>query len=286
MHLVSPNRQNHNKNHEFSLILFSHRIASLLIIQEFWKYFVIADYAATLTPLIDKPEDEHLELMAINGRDFRSNVTKDISGKPWHDDRKERYVIRCVRPTKCEKILTNTCFGAKIPYKFTSVELSEEGSQENSVKKLKQLEALQNVPKCWAVIQVNFKSFFFFSNHKVFLELIWHIIILFVCWLQPFLCSVYIPKCTQSKGKEYVYLPSYEMCRITTEPCRILYDTDFFPKYLKCDEKVFPCKNCSNDVRDMKFTTVTSQCMSPLITTDSSINHYPGKLFIFLLLLY
>lgn len=136
----------------------------MLIIQEFWICFVIADSS----PLNDKPEDEHLDLVPINGRDFRSNITKDTSGKPWLDDRKERYVIRCVRPTKCEKLISNTCFGAKIPYKFTSVELSEEGSQENSVKKLKQLEALQNVPKCWTAIQVNiYLSFFFFLRMKI-----------------------------------------------------------------------------------------------------------------------
>lgn len=67
------------------------------------------------------------------------------------------------------------------------------------------------------------------------------------------------------------------MCHVTAEPCRVLYDTDFFPNYLKCDEKVFPCKNCSNDVREMKFTTISSQCISPLVATDSVINYYPGK---------
>lgn len=90
------------------------------------------------------------------------------------------------------------------------------------------------------------------------------------------MCAVYLPKCTRIKGKDYVYLPSYEMCQVTVEPCRILYKTDFFPSYLKCDEKVFPCKNCSNDVRDMKFTTISSQCVSPLVATDSAINYFPG----------
>ncbi|XP_031627808.1 protein smoothened [Contarinia nasturtii] len=194
--------------------------------------------------LVEKPEDEQLDLLSINGRDFLSNITKDISGKPWHDDREQNYIIRCLRPAKCERIQTNTCFGSKIPYKYTSGQLSEEGNQESNIKKLNQLEALRNVPKCWEVIQ-------------------------------PFLCAVYLPKCTKSKGKEYVYLPSYEMCQATVEPCRVLYDTDFFPSYLKCDEKVFPCKNCSNDVREMKFTPISSQCISPLVATDSAINYYP-----------
>lgn len=79
------------------------------------------------------------------------------------------------------------------------------------------------------------------------------------------------------KGREYVYLPSFEMCRVTSEPCRILYDTDFFPPNLKCDRKIWSCDNCRNDVREVKFNAM-GQCMSPLIPTESSINHYPGKL--------
>lgn len=136
-------------------LLVSLRIACLLIVHEFSKHIVFGDFTATISPLNDKPDDEYLDLVPINGRDFRSNITKEISGKPWHDDPKERFIIRCVRPTKCEKILNNTCFGGKIPYRFTSVELSDLGSQENSIKKLNQLEALRNVPKCWHVIQVS-----------------------------------------------------------------------------------------------------------------------------------
>lgn len=120
-----------------------------------------ADYSAGVLPsLIEKPEDEQLDLVAINGRDFLSNITKDISGKPWHDDREQNYIIRCLRPTKCERIQTNTCFGGKIPYKFTSGQLSEEGNQEHNLKKLAQLEALRNVPKCWEVIQVSISFVF------------------------------------------------------------------------------------------------------------------------------
>lgn len=76
------------------------------------------------------------------------------------------------------------------------------------------------------------------------------------------------------------------MCRVTLEPCRILYETDFFPQNLRCNEQVFPCKNCTNDVRDMKFNA-TGQCMAPLVSTESSINHYPGNsmsIFVILLL--
>lgn len=85
-----------------------------------------------------------------------------------------------------------------------------------------------------------------------------------------------MPKCTRSKGREYVYLPSDEMCRVTSKPCRILYEYDFFPPNLQCSKQVFPCRNCTNEVREMKFNA-RGQCISPLVPTESPLNHYPGK---------
>lgn len=113
----------------------------------------ITEFSPTLH---DKPEDDlELDLDPINGTttDFRINITVDLTGKPWYDDRKEHY--RCVRPAKCEKLQNSTCFGSKIQYKYTSIQLSDEESQENILKKLVQLEAFRNIPECWAVIQVD-----------------------------------------------------------------------------------------------------------------------------------
>lgn len=69
-----------------------------------------------------------------------------------------------------------------------------------------------------------------------------------------------------------VYLPSLEMCRITSEPCRILYNTSYFPEFLKCNETFFPSK-CNNDVREMKFNAV-GQCLAPLVQAESSTSYY------------
>lgn len=69
-----------------------------------------------------------------------------------------------------------------------------------------------------------------------------------------------------------VYLPSLEMCRITLEPCRILYNTSFFPKFLMCNNTFFPSR-CNNDVREMKFNGV-GQCISPLVHAESSASYY------------
>lgn len=93
--------------------------------------------------------------------------------------------------------------------------------------------------------------------------------------LQPFLCAVFAPKCERLKNRDMVYLPSLEMCRITMEPCRILYNTSFFPEFLKCSESIFPSK-CNNDVREMKFNAM-GQCLPPLVPSDSSSNYYKGN---------
>lgn len=69
-----------------------------------------------------------------------------------------------------------------------------------------------------------------------------------------------------------VFLPSLEQCRITLEPCRLLYETPFFPEFLKCNETLFPSK-CNNDVREIKFNT-TSTCIAPLVVTDSAASYY------------
>lgn len=140
-------------------------IVILLITSELWsEYVVVAEYTPTISSLNDGllAEDESFVLQPINGtRDYRINITKDQHGKPWHDERKERYITHCVRPAKCEKLQNNTCFGSKIPYKFTSLALTDSSSQAESREELYKFEALRNVPKCWAVIQVSDQQFYF-----------------------------------------------------------------------------------------------------------------------------
>lgn len=71
-----------------------------------------------------------------------------------------------------------------------------------------------------------------------------------------------------------VYLPSLEMCKITLEPCKILYNTSYFPEFLKCNETLFPSK-CNNDVREMKFN-ITGKCLEPLVSTEITSSYYDG----------
>lgn len=124
---------------------------------------VIAEFSPTISSLNDglQSEDESVVLESINARDYRINITKNQNGKPWHD---ERYITHCVRPAKCERLQNSTCFGSKIPYKFTSLALTDATSQADSRSQLHMFEALRNIPKCWAVIQVSNRTTHFFSR--------------------------------------------------------------------------------------------------------------------------
>lgn len=167
---------------------------------------------------------------------------KDDSKWVW-DGREGRYIY-CVREAakKCEELqYTKQCFGQNIPYQSTSLDLTNYYSQDQSLEKLISYQALKYIPKCWSAIQ-------------------------------PFLCAVFFPKCENINGVDMVYLPSYEMCKITMEPCKILYNSSYFPDFLKCNETNFPSK-CNNDVREMKFN-FSGECLSPLVYVDDPSNSY------------
>lgn len=177
---------------------------------------------------------------------------KKVKDDKWTWDGREGRYIYCVRPLtqnndleeiKCEKLQSKSCFGQNIPYEMTSMELTNFYSQDETLEKLHSYKALSHVPKCWSVIQ-------------------------------PFLCAVLLPKCENINGIDMVYLPSLEMCKITMEPCKILYNTSFFPNFLKCNDSIFPSK-CNNDVREMKFN-LTGQCLKPLVPTIDPANSYKG----------
>ncbi|XP_055640934.1 protein smoothened [Toxorhynchites rutilus septentrionalis] len=192
------------------------------------------------TNLISPSDSPRLE--SINGtRSYRMHGKKGKDDKTWFDGREMRYIY-CVRPAKCEAIRHKSCLGSPLPYSSISLDLTDSFSQEQTHDKLYQYNALRHVPKCWAVIQ-------------------------------PFLCAVFTPKCEKINGEDMVYLPSLEMCKITLEPCRLLYNTTYFPEFLKCNETLYPSK-CNNDVREeMKFNA-TGQCLKPLVAADSPANYY------------
>lgn len=116
---------------------------------------ILAEFDA-VSNLLDRPDDEHLDLMPIDGtHDFFSNLTHDISTHPPWNDNETHIHVHSLRLAKCVKLQNATCFGSKIAWQFTSFQLSNESSQENSMRKLYQFEASRFVPMCWAAIQVS-----------------------------------------------------------------------------------------------------------------------------------
>lgn len=184
----------------------------------------------TLEPIANSPN-----------RNYRVNNHRGKDDRPWFNGRADARPIHCVRPARCEPLANATCFGSRLPYGHTSLDLTDAYHQSETRERLRQLEALRHVPRCWAVVQ-------------------------------PFLCAVLVPKCEPIAGREMVYLPSLEMCRITMEPCRLLYNSTFFPEFLRCNETLFPSR-CNNDVREVKFNT-TGECAAPLVATDAAGSYY------------
>ncbi|XP_066159357.1 protein smoothened isoform X1 [Euwallacea fornicatus] len=140
----------------------------------------------------------------------------------------------CRRKATCVLLSNTTCMGAKLPYHLTTLDLTDLSSQTKVQEKLQLYEQyLRYIPTCWQVIQ-------------------------------PFLCALYMPKCELGE----VDLPSYEMCKVTLEPCKGIFNSSLFPEFFNCkDNRLFPSM-CRNEIHDMKFN-LTGHCMEPLIETDN-----------------
>ncbi|XP_039756046.1 protein smoothened isoform X1 [Pararge aegeria] len=186
-------------------------------------------------------ENTTMRLEAIEGTPNYRLIKMEKSTQ-WFPER-EIKLDSCVRRAQCETLNKTTCLGAKLPYNTTSVQLTFYDSQYQIQNQLELYRELINVPKCWAVVQ-------------------------------PLLCATFMPNCEHILGQDMVYLPSYEMCKITMEPCAILYNTSYFPYFLKCNATLFPPK-CENVAREMKFNT-TGKCLPPLIHTDKAPHFYEG----------
>ncbi|CAM1302093.1 SMO (predicted) [Pycnogonum litorale] len=148
---------------------------------------------------------------------------------------------RCFKKSVCIPLNHTTCLGTKLPYRYTSLLLANDSFTQDEVQeKLGLWKALQNVPRCWAVVQ-------------------------------PLLCAVYMPKCEDAA----VMLPSQELCRKTRGPCRIVEKEHGWPEFLDCDKtENFP-RQCKNDILGLKFNT-TGRCERPLVQTDNALSWYEG----------
>ncbi|XP_001602300.2 protein smoothened isoform X2 [Nasonia vitripennis] len=147
----------------------------------------------------------------------------------------------CKKPAKCVKMINTTCLGATLPYDTTSLDLMPKyTTQEMIMEKLHILRGLEHIPKCWAVVQ-------------------------------PFLCSLFLPKCVN----DTVDLPSQEMCKVVSGPCKILLNHTIWPNFIKCDNEELFSRSCKSEIRELKFNT-SSSCLYPLVPTDNALAIFEG----------
>lgn len=151
--------------------------------------------------------------------------------------------------TSCISLPSNpTCLGASLSsvsgFTHTSTVFANDSLTLDEVtEKLKLWSGLKAAPKCWEVIQ-------------------------------PFLCSVYMPRCNSTDLT--VERPSRELCLKTRTPCDIIRKISGWPFFLDCNQLDIFSANCtenSYEKKEISFDT-TSRCNSPLVKTDNVKSWY------------
>lgn len=113
----------------------------------------------------------------------------------------------CTRTVdKCEFLHSPVCLGTTLPYQLTSSALVPDLSANN----LQLWKGLQNIPKCWEVVQA-------------------------------LICAVYAPKCqtNNTTNVSTIQLPAKKLCEMTREPCRIVDKNNGWPEFLQCDHPIY-----------------------------------------------
>ncbi|KAK3088510.1 hypothetical protein FSP39_020004 [Pinctada imbricata] len=144
--------------------------------------------------------------------------------------------------TSCVAMTTTSCLGASVSFTHTYLGFANDSSTLAEVdEKLTLWSGLKAAPKCWEVIQ-------------------------------PFLCSVYLPKCDNVAGK--VEYPSKEMCEKTRDPCSIVAHINGWPWFLECEQSHFLDNCVEHTYEDDVSFNKTGQCNSPLVRTDNQQSWY------------
>ncbi|XP_074097870.1 smoothened, frizzled class receptor [Cotesia typhae] len=168
--------------------------------------------------------------------DLPGSFEKDVDS-PW-----DPYSTAGVeRSATCVKLKYGNCMGTNLTYSMTSLDLIPERTTQDLIEeRLRLLQSLRHIPRCWAVVQ-------------------------------PLLCSVFKPKCNNNT----IELPSQEFCKKILSPCRILFNHTIWPSFIKCDNpKLFP-KEGKDFSRFLPFN-ISGKCFKPLIATDNPLTTFEG----------
>lgn len=167
--------------------------------------------------------------------DHASDQTFNLDSPGWISDGTcHQHVTECIPMPR-----DGNCFGAPYPDKQRLTSRYFIGESVNPFERMKQLEGLMKLPKCWELIR-------------------------------DMLCFALFPPCLSSKVRRI----SKEHCLAAQEACKFIVDAGMWPQELrKCNDTdsntSLYAENCSKtDSIKYNWSNSKSSCPRPLVRTD------------------
>ncbi|XP_052764261.1 uncharacterized protein LOC128206108 [Mya arenaria] len=147
--------------------------------------------------------------------------------------------------SSCVPVEVTECLTGEVTFNYTSLVYTNGSLSQVEIQT--QLDAwshLKAVPECWSIIQ-------------------------------PFLCSVYLPRCDQGESTG-VERPNRELCERVRSPCQVIITAGGqWPSFLDCEQD-FYAENCGPTFYETSKFTTDGECVAPLISTGVEENWYGG----------
>lgn len=150
------------------------------------------------------------------------------------------------RNPRCIALNHPYCLDIKLPYNST---ILPEYVPDLSIKSIDEIhsylhrwEGAKKLPKCWPILQVA-------------------------------LCSILMPQCDEdySTGKPLrTYTPNVDICNdlVARDECKFIERQFDWPTLFNCNDTLLYAKNCTNDLRDLRFSPSRSECQYPLVKSN------------------
>ncbi|XP_058793567.1 protein smoothened-like [Phymastichus coffea] len=147
----------------------------------------------------------------------------------------------CKRNATCVPLYAATCFGSRLPYDSTSLNLVPGYATKYSIqRRLRMLQVLKSIPKCWSVVR-------------------------------PFMCSLFVPKCVNDTVERL----SQSMCTTVFSSCRLVLNETVWPTLIDCDNEDLFMPQCRTNMLDVMFDK-SWHCPAPLVPTNDSLAVFDG----------
>lgn len=98
------------------------------------------------------------------------------------------------------------------------------------------------------------------------------------CWpvLRVALCSIFMPQCDEELATGRVTRiskPSVDICHDVLSNCPFIGQHFGWPKIFNCSDSNIYSKDCTNELRDLRFSQSSPTCQHPLVPSDDK-NHW------------